>query len=69
MKASAPKDRLVQHAENGGVAGLLDEHRLKQELTKEGHYATADHVIAQLKERGDFRHLSEGVKSATAPST
>jgi hypothetical protein len=69
MKASVPKDRLVQHAENSRVAGLLDEHRLKQELTEEGRNATADHVIAQLKERGDFRHLSEGVKPTTAPST
>jgi hypothetical protein len=41
----------------------------KQELTEAEHYAVADHVVQQLKERGDPWHLNEEAKPARAPTT
>jgi hypothetical protein len=42
---------------------------LKQGLSEDERYAVADHVVAQLKERGDPWRLNEDVKPAPAPST
>jgi hypothetical protein len=42
---------------------------LKQGLSEDERYAVADHVVAQLKERGDPWRLNEEVKPAPAPST
>ena len=42
---------------------------LKQELTEDERYAVADHVVAQLKERGDPRGLSEEAKPGGAHTT
>jgi hypothetical protein len=41
---------------------------LKEGLS-EDERSVADHVVAQLKERGDPWRLNEEVKSAPAPST
>jgi hypothetical protein len=43
--------------------------RTKQDLSEEERYAVADHVVAQLKERGDPWRLAEEVKAAKAPTT
>jgi hypothetical protein len=42
---------------------------LKEGLTEEERYAVADHVVAQLKDRGDPWRLSEEVKPPPPPST
>jgi hypothetical protein len=42
---------------------------LKEGLTEDERYAVADHVVAQLKERGDPWRLNEEVKPASAPTT
>ena len=42
---------------------------LEQDLSEEERYAVADHVVAQLKERGDPWRLAEEVKAAKAPTT
>jgi hypothetical protein len=42
---------------------------LKQGLSEEERYAVADHVVAQLKERGDPWRLNEEAPTAKAPST
>jgi hypothetical protein len=42
---------------------------LKVGLSEDERYAVADHVVAQLKERGDPWRLEEEVKPAKAPST
>ena len=42
---------------------------LKEGLSEEERCAVADHVVAQLKERGDPWRLNEEVKPASAPST
>jgi hypothetical protein len=42
---------------------------LKDGLTEDERYAVADHVVRQLKERGDPWHLDDEVKPAKAPST
>lgn len=42
---------------------------LKEGLTEEERYAVADHVLAQLKERGDPWHLDDEVKPGRAPTT
>jgi hypothetical protein len=42
---------------------------LKQGLTEAERYAVADHVVAQLKERGDPWRLSEEAKPAPPPTT
>ena len=42
---------------------------LKEGLTEEERYAVADHVVAQLKERGDPWRLNEETPTATPPST
>lgn len=42
---------------------------LRQELTEAERFAVADHVVAQLKERGDPWHLDEEAKSGSAPTT
>jgi len=42
---------------------------LKQELTEQERFAVADHVVAQLKERGDPWRLEEETKAASPPST
>jgi hypothetical protein len=42
---------------------------LKEGLTEDERYAVVDHVVAQLKERGDPWRLNEEVKPASAPTT
>ena len=42
---------------------------LKASLTEAERYALADHVVAQLKERGDPWGLSEEVKAKPSPTT
>jgi hypothetical protein len=42
---------------------------LKEGLTEGERYAVADHVVAQLKERGDPWRLDEEAPTATPPST
>jgi len=42
---------------------------LKQELTEQERFTVADHVVAQLKDRGDPWRLEEEVKAAPPPST
>jgi hypothetical protein len=38
-------------------------------LTEEERYAVADHVAAQLKDRGDPWRLNEEARTADPPST
>jgi hypothetical protein len=38
-------------------------------LTEEERYAVADHVVSQLKERGDPWKLSEKAKATQGPTT
>jgi hypothetical protein len=42
---------------------------LKQELTEGERYAVADHVVSQLKDRGDPWRLNEEAPTAKPPST
>jgi hypothetical protein len=42
---------------------------LKQELTEAERFAVADHVVQQLRERGDPWGLEQEVKAARPPST
>jgi len=42
---------------------------LKEGLTEEERYAVADHVVRQLKERGDTWQLSDEAESAKPPTT
>jgi hypothetical protein len=42
---------------------------LKDGLTEQERYAVADHVVAQLKERGDPWRLNEKAPTAEPPST
>jgi hypothetical protein len=42
---------------------------LKQGLTEEERYAVADHVVSQLKDRGDPWRLNEEQPTAKPPST
>ena len=42
---------------------------LKDGLTEEERYAVADHVVAQLKDRGDPWRLNEEAPTAEPPST
>jgi hypothetical protein len=42
---------------------------LKDGLTEDERYAVADHVIRQLKERGDPWHLDDEAKPGSAPTT
>jgi hypothetical protein len=42
---------------------------LKQGLSETERYAVADHVVAQLKERGDPWNLSEEAKPKPPPTT
>jgi hypothetical protein len=42
---------------------------LKQGLTETERYAVADHVVCQLKERGDPWHLGDEAKRGDAPTT
>jgi hypothetical protein len=42
---------------------------LKQGLTEKERYAVADHVVCQLKERGDPWHLGDEAKRGDAPTT
>jgi hypothetical protein len=42
---------------------------LKEGLTEDERYAVADHVVDQLKQRGDPWHLNDEAKSGSAPST
>jgi hypothetical protein len=42
---------------------------LKEGLSEEERYAVADHVVAQLKERGDPWRLDEEAPTAKPPST
>jgi hypothetical protein len=42
---------------------------LKEGLSEDERYAVADHVVDQLKERGDPWRLNEDQPTAKAPST
>jgi len=42
---------------------------LKNGLTEEKGYAVADHVVEQLKQRGDPWHLNDEAKRGSAPTT
>jgi hypothetical protein len=42
---------------------------LRQGLTEAERYAVADHVVAQLKQRGDPWHLSDEARPSKPPST
>jgi hypothetical protein len=42
---------------------------LKDGLTEEERYAVADHVVAQLRERGDPWRLNEEAPTAKTPSS
>jgi hypothetical protein len=42
---------------------------LKDGLTEEERFAVADHVVRQLKERGDPWELAEEVEPAKPPTT
>jgi hypothetical protein len=42
---------------------------LRQGLTVAERYAVADHVVAQLKERGDPWQLDDEAKPGSAPTT
>ncbi len=42
---------------------------LRQRLTEAERYAVADHVVTQLKQRGDPWHLSEEARPNKPPST
>jgi hypothetical protein len=42
---------------------------LKDGLTEEERFAVADHVVGQLKERGDPWRLNEEARAAEPPST
>jgi hypothetical protein len=42
---------------------------LKEGLSEEERYAVADHLVDQLKERGDPWRLNEDQPTAKAPST
>jgi hypothetical protein len=42
---------------------------LKEGLTEDERYAVADHVVRQLKERGDTWQLSDEVEPAKPPTT
>jgi hypothetical protein len=43
--------------------------RLKQGLTEDERYTVADHVVSQLKDRGDPWRLNEEQPTAKPPST
>ncbi len=42
---------------------------LRQGLSEDERYAVADHVVSQLKERGDPWHLGDEAKAARGPTT
>ncbi len=42
---------------------------LNDGLTEDERYAVADHVVSQLKERGDPWRLDEEAKPGSAPTT
>jgi hypothetical protein len=42
---------------------------LKNGLTEEERYAVADHVVEQLKQRGDPWDLNDEAKPGSAPTT
>ena len=42
---------------------------LKEGLTETERYAVADHVVGQLKERGDPWHLGDEAERSDAPTT
>jgi hypothetical protein len=42
---------------------------LKEGLTETERYAVADHVVGQLKERGDPWHLGDEAERSEAPTT
>ena len=42
---------------------------LKEAPSEEERYAVADHVVRQLRERGDPWRLDEEIKAAAPPST
>ena len=42
---------------------------LKQKLNETERYAVVDHVVCQLKERGDPWHLGDEAKRGDAPTT
>jgi hypothetical protein len=42
---------------------------LKEELTEAERHAVADHVVSQLKERGDPWRLTEEARPKAAPTT
>ena len=51
----------------GGASKIV--RGLKQGLTEEERYAVADHVVAQLTDRGDPWRLNEEARTAEPPST
>jgi len=42
---------------------------LHQDLTEDEHYAVAEHVVDQLKQRGDPWRLNEEAKPVSGPTT
>ncbi len=42
---------------------------LRQGLTEDERYIIADHVVSQLRERGDPWRLDDEAKKASAPTT
>jgi hypothetical protein len=42
---------------------------LRQGLTEDERYAVADHVVSQLRERGDPWRLDDEAKKGSAPTT
>jgi hypothetical protein len=50
------------------LGGFLRKRLFSQRFTR-GALAVADHVVAQLKERGNRWRLNEEVKPASAPTT
>ena len=42
---------------------------LRQGLSEDERYAVADHVVSQLKERGDPWHLEDEAKPVRGPTT
>ena len=65
-----PKGEVLRYA----IAFALRRSRklrrgLKEGLTEEERYAVADHVVRQLKDRGDLWRLNEEAPTARPPST
>jgi hypothetical protein len=48
---------------------VLRARGLRQGLTEDERYAVADHVVGQLKERGDPWRLDDEAKIGSGPTT